>query len=1111
MYRIRPPSKTLNKIRPTEAPKSANSTVPAGLEAAESYSVAFLSCLNALTEEVKRNSKFTRRLKLVNGERQDIHSGIYTFVLDEDEQIFEGSRVQVHIKSKTYSAAILKVTNLTPKILYLEIDGNPGKVIDVCEIQQDEAALYEALAERYSLELGIKAEKSKSKVGSDFSFADRVIENNINSIDHKISAISTDLNSDQYKFIKKALGHDISYLWGPPGTGKTKCLGGLITSLYDASERSIIASNTNQAVDQVLLKLCRDLKNTGREEELLKGKIIREGPIHNSELKREFGKYLEINSITKILAAPLNKDLNMMTDEILGLKQQLKSLPKLKEKIERLDYWTRQIDNLEMQKKDCLSQFTFTTARCERLSAEYGGLETELNSIGSRGVIKSIFGKSRKTLERELTSLAPQLLAANKEVKRDRLLLDNLDEKLIINKEEVSSLLKLTGGVNMSQLEAKTNAAAKRLRELHTSVRNLRKKLNDLSETIIQDASVIGATLTRLFLVPSKIGKCENLIIDEASTAILPAVHFASSLSKKRVILSGDFRQLPPIVETKNKHIQHVLGNNIFLYSRRNQTPIADLFEQGNDIPNAHMLEWQYRMPHEICELLSNFAYNGMLKTAPILGRNETKAPEAFANPITVLDTSAAGCYCDITASGSRHNTFHALIAARIAKMFLETSEHGTIGYCSPYRAQSDLTKRIFSKSGLGQDVTAGTVHVFQGDEKDTMIFDTVDGLGAAKTAGAHISKDKAADAQLLNVAISRARQRIVIIANLKLLDRTLPGLAFLRQILAKAQSGNAVICSSSILGLEKIEKSAQASLIVKHEKVSALLNQLTTHEAEIKQTQKELRALQDSSHQKIYVKLQSIKKREKDLELRDQKIQKAEKTAEVREDLIHHREVELEASLKGLHKNQIDLKKQLLDDALTFIDGKDFISIFKEGLKAANQSVVIYSGFASANRVLNLLDIFKETIARGVKIRVVVKYHKKDPWFFTKDGNSAVHLLRKIGVIVDLRAEIHQKAVLIDNEVIFFGSANPLSYNEEKSDETMTRIIGIQTPLDFANKVALHGEKSLRTVGDLVRSENPNCKHCGSDTEFTRYRGKKFICIECGLHTPFGKGLRKR
>ena len=33
---------------------------------------------------------------------------------------------------------------------------------------------------------------------------------------------------------------------------------------------------------------------------------------------------------------------------------------------------------------------------------------------------------------------------------------------------------------------------------------------------------------------------------------------------------------------------------------------------------NAHMLEWQYRMPSEICELLSDFSYNSRLKTAPV-------------------------------------------------------------------------------------------------------------------------------------------------------------------------------------------------------------------------------------------------------------------------------------------------------------------------------------------------------------------------------------------------------------------------------------------------------------------------------------------------------------
>ena len=60
--------------------------------------------------------------------------------------------------------------------------------------------------------------------------------------------------------------------------------------------------------------------------------------------------------------------------------------------------------------------------------------------------------------------------------------------------------------------------------------------------------------------------------------------------------------------------------------------------------------------------------------------------------------------------------------------------------------------------------MAAATIHTFQGDEKDTIIFDTVDGSGGAKRAGRDISKDNPDEANLLNVAISRAKQRIIII-----------------------------------------------------------------------------------------------------------------------------------------------------------------------------------------------------------------------------------------------------------------------------------------------------------------------------------------------------------
>ena len=79
-------------------------------------------------------------------------------------------------------------------------------------------------------------------------------------------------------------------------------------------------------------------------------------------------------------------------------------------------------------------------------------------------------------------------------------------------------------------------------------------------------------------------------------------------------------------------------------------------------------------------------------------------------------------------------------------------------------------------------------------------------------------------------------------------------------------------------------------------------------------------------------------------------------------------------------------------------------------------------SGFTSANQVRRLLNLFQEMISRGIKFRVVAKWQKED-WFFTKDGVPALKLLQEIGVVVDLRADIHQKAILIDNDVFWIGT----------------------------------------------------------------------------------------
>ena len=73
---------------------------------------------------------------------QNNYGSTYTFVLDDNDNVPGGSKVQVRYKGKIFSGSILRITNVSPRVLYLEIDRDLGSTIDICELAQDEAAFY---------------------------------------------------------------------------------------------------------------------------------------------------------------------------------------------------------------------------------------------------------------------------------------------------------------------------------------------------------------------------------------------------------------------------------------------------------------------------------------------------------------------------------------------------------------------------------------------------------------------------------------------------------------------------------------------------------------------------------------------------------------------------------------------------------------------------------------------------------------------------------------------------------------------------------------------------------------------------------------------------------
>lgn len=80
------------------------------------------------------------------------------------------------------------------------------------------------------------------------------------------------LNASQAGAVASALGRDTTFIWGPPGTGKTRTIGKIGEQLVRRGRSVLAVSHTNSAVDQAILEIVRDLG-----DDLVDGSVLRLG------------------------------------------------------------------------------------------------------------------------------------------------------------------------------------------------------------------------------------------------------------------------------------------------------------------------------------------------------------------------------------------------------------------------------------------------------------------------------------------------------------------------------------------------------------------------------------------------------------------------------------------------------------------------------------------------------------------------------------------------------------------------------------------------------------------------------------------------------------------
>jgi superfamily I DNA and/or RNA helicase len=249
------------------------------------------------------------------------------------------------------------------------------------------------------------------------------------------------------------------------------------------------------------------------------------------------------------------------------------------------------------------------------------------------------------------------------------------------------------------------------------------------------------------------------LVIDEASqcdvASALPLI-----LRARQIVIIGDPMQLRHISkidieeELVIKRHLNLTGATHLTYSKeslwdytRNWLPWC-----GNDAPCV--LENHYRCHPDIIGYSNNMFY----RTLAIGGLNVC-TPRLTGDNQGVVWVDVKGQQNPTTVN---RNEAEATKAVELVKKLGQTITGATIGIVTPFKAQAELINALIPEE-LRDRTLVDTVHKFQGDEKDIMIYSLVVDSNSLD------SKIRWIDYKvpnLVNVAVTRAKRLLVIVGN---------------------------------------------------------------------------------------------------------------------------------------------------------------------------------------------------------------------------------------------------------------------------------------------------------------------------------------------------------
>lgn len=256
----------------------------------------------------------------------------------------------------------------------------------------------------------------------------------------------------------------------------------------------------------------------------------------------------------------------------------------------------------------------------------------------------------------------------------------------------------------------------------------------------------------------------DMVVIDEASQCDIASA-IPLIMRTKQLVVIGDPMQLRHISAVKTDEEQTVkdklgLGNNPYVkYAEHSlydycKTFIANV-SRGMNMP--HMLKYHYRCHPSIIKYSNDLFYSGMLGERLIV---KTDLKRLKGNPHGIVWIDIKGRQ---TNDNININEAEARKSVELAIKAVNAYPDATVGIVTPFRHQAEKINSLIP-ANYADRIEANTVHKYQGDEKDIMIYSLVVTTNSPDRKIYWIDNIVP---NLVNVAVTRAKSTLCIVGNL--------------------------------------------------------------------------------------------------------------------------------------------------------------------------------------------------------------------------------------------------------------------------------------------------------------------------------------------------------